>query len=181
MSVRSEHGMDGEAMGGSRAPAAIATRPHTGRTAVAVVALAEPGALGGAAACWLAFVGIMLAHPGGGGSLLPDPQALLGTLLLAVIVGAPAGAVALPVLGLTILRHTPLHRALGFPFVGALLGIGLAVHAVLGMAIWPSPVEIPLFGVAGMVLGAIVARTDLPGRLASRIRRALGRTVRTGA
>jgi hypothetical protein len=129
-------------------------RIHPGRAVAATIALAEGGGLVGALLAWLYLVGRTLLWEG------PfDMNGLLGAGLWAILVGLPLGALAVPLLGLTILRRTPLKRALGLPAAGALSGLvaGAALHR--GTAL-PVPVlTMVLLGV-GTLLGAIVARAS---------------------
>ena len=130
-------------------------RIHLGRAALVTIALAELGAVVGTGACWLFLTGWALSRYG------PLPSnAMLGALVWAGMVGAPAGAVALPLLGLTFLRKQPLSRALGFPVLGALLGLTAAVMFVRGPALWPVPWLVPALGFGGVFAGAAAASVE---------------------
>jgi hypothetical protein len=128
-------------------------RIHPGRTALAFVALAEIGAVTGALLCWLLLCGwLFLTY----GSL---PRAALGPALLwAMMAGVPLGAVALPILGLGLMRRTPLGRALGYPFLGALLGVLAGAALSPGPATARVPLLVPALVAAGVALGVAVAR-----------------------
>jgi hypothetical protein len=128
-------------------------RIHLGRAALAAVVLAELGAITGALLCWLFFAGwAFLSY----GPL--DRNALLSIALWAMMVGLPLGAVAAPALGFSVLRRTPLGRALGFPIAGALLGLATAAVFSPGPALLPLSALVPALAAGGLALGAVIAR-----------------------
>lgn len=134
-------------------------RIHPVRTALAVVALAEVGALAGAL--------LVLAFLAGWARLRYGPlpsQAVLGALVWAGTTGAPLGAVLLPALGLTALRAVPLGRALGYPLAGALLGLTAAALVAGGPAALPVPLLVPALGVGGLLAGVGAARRAVSSR-----------------
>ena len=148
-------------------------RVHPGRLALATAALAALGAVAGAALCWTFLAAyVLLTHgaPAAGGL----PQALLGSALWATAVGGPAGAVSLPLLGLTVLRRVPLGHALGGAGVGALAALLLAALLVPSGAVWPVPLLVPALGLGGLLAGACSARIAATrlnaGRAAGRLR-----------
>ncbi len=148
-------------------------RVHPGRAALAAVGLAEVGAVVGALVAWLFVVGWALlpdwlSPPGVAVSPGALRNALLGAAVWAGLVGAPAGALALPLLGLTVLRRVPLGRAVGLPALGALLGLALSVRLSpgpsAGLAV---PASVPALATLGLLAGAAAARAGrgraLPG------------------
>jgi hypothetical protein len=90
------------------------------------------------------------------------------------MVGAPVGAIALPLLGLTMLRRAPLGRALGLSLAGALVGLLLAALLVPAGGVWPVPALVPAFGFGGLLAGAAAARVPslrlARGRASGRLR-----------
>ncbi len=89
--------------------------------------------------------------------------------------GAPAGAVALPVLGLTVLRRVPLGRALGLPVLGAAPGLAAAALLAPGPASTVGlPAVVPALAAGGVLVGAAAARAagrrPLPAGGARRLR-----------
>jgi uncharacterized membrane protein len=140
---------------------------HPGRLALVVLALAEIGALVGALVCavFLLSWAVLVA---GTPPLHVLGQVLAGTLVWAGMVGAPVGAVALPLLGLTVLRRVPLGRALALPFVGALAGVLVAALLLPAGAVWPVPALVPALGFSGLFAGAVAARVDVPRLVRSR-------------
>jgi hypothetical protein len=132
---------------------------HVGRATLVGVALAEAGAVVGALFCWVFLAVWMLLAAG-----LPSVDALrgaghllLGTALWAGLVGAPAGAVLLPLLGFTLLRRVPVGRAFGYALLGALIGLLAAAVAVPRGPMWPVPILVPVLGVTGLLAGAVIA------------------------
>ena len=115
--------------------------------------LAEAGALAGTLLVWAFLSGWALAAYGA-----PPANTQLGLLLLGAMIGGTTGAVAMPVLSFSLLRRTPLGRALGFPLVGALLGLVAAAVLTPFPATTPISALVPMFGLVGLLLGAIGAR-----------------------
>ena len=126
-------------------------RIDVGRAAVATIALAEVGALIGVSLAWLYLVGRTLLWEGA-----LDLKALLGAGVWAMWVGLPLGALAAPLLGLTVLRRTPLKRALGLPTAGALLGLAASALFHHGAAL-PIPGLTLLLLVLGLLVGVLMA------------------------
>lgn len=133
-------------------------RVHLGRATLVTVALAELGAIVGASLCSAFLIAWMLLHRHGGYGIVIDRGTLLGMVMWGALVGAPLGAVALPVVGLTVLRRTPLGRALAFPLGGMFAGLTVATIAVTGPAMWPVPPLVPAFAVMGLLTGVLFAR-----------------------
>ena len=138
-------------------------RVYAGRTGVAVALLAEIGAVLGAVAGWLYLVGSTVLW-----DRLPTGNALLGALLWAGIFAAPGGAVLLPLLGLTLLRRTPIGRSVAYLTVGLVCGVVLAIalsaHAPSPPAVAPF---VPGLAVAGVLGGALIARRRTADRTAA--------------
>jgi hypothetical protein len=129
-------------------------RVHAGRTGVAIALLAEIGAVVGAFGGWLYLVGSTVLWDG-----LPTGNGLLGAALWAGLFAAPVGAVTLPLLGLTILRRTPIGRSVAYYTLGLLIGVAVAAllspHAPTPPAVAPL---VPGLALAGALAGALVAR-----------------------
>ena len=107
---------------------------HVRRAALAVVTLVEVGVIAGTALVWAFMNGWALTAYG------PlDANSELGLLLMSVMIGGSVGAVAIPLLLFTLLRRTPLGRAVGLPLLGALLGLVTAAVVSPFPAITPFP------------------------------------------
>lgn len=141
-------------------------RFHLGKTALAIISLVELGACAGALLCWAFIAGWAVIRFGAFGG-----QKLLGTFIWAGLVGGPVGAIALPLLGMTVLRKTPLSRALGYPFLGSLLGVVAASVFVTGPRMLPVPMLVPALGFGGLFLGVAAARAGPAGMLLQSVRR----------
>jgi len=128
-------------------------RVHPGRALFMTVALAESGAVIGACLCWLGFTSWALMVHGTG---VLTPSSLVGITMWALVVGAPLGALAAPLMGLSVLRRAPLWRVLLVPVVGALAGLTLGLLLSPGVARLPlRPLAIVL-AAGGMVAGSAV-------------------------
>ena len=129
-------------------------RVNAGRTGVAITLLAEVGALLGALAGWLYLVGSAMLW-----DTVPKGNALLGAAVWAALFAAPVGAVTLPLLGLTLLRRTPIGRSIGYFACGLLCGVVLAIalsaHAPSPPAVAPF---VPGLALTGVLVGALLAR-----------------------
>lgn len=135
---------------------------HLGKTALSAVILAEIGALTGAFLAWLFLVSWVLIHHGD----LPRSE-FLTTAFWAGMIGAPIGTLTLPLVGLTVLRKTPLRRALGLPLLGAGLGVLVAALSVHGPALYPLPTIVSALVGGGFLTGVLAARIGVQ-RLVSR-------------
>lgn len=131
-------------------------RIHLGKAGLALVGLAEVGAVVGAGLAWCYLV----AHSRlvGGAWPLTEP----GAVLWALVFGAPVGAVVLPLLAATVLRRVPIGRAVGLTAAGTACGLAVAAVAVQPVApgaIPPLvPTLLPALAGAGTLLGAWAAR-----------------------
>jgi hypothetical protein len=132
-------------------------RIHPGRAALAALALAELGAVAGAGLAWAFLVGWLLLRYGAP-TLAGLATASAGAALWALFLGAPAGAVLLPLLGFTVLRRVPLGRALGYALGGALAGLLAAAALVPRGPMWPVPALLPALALAGILSGVVAAR-----------------------
>ena len=128
-------------------------RMHVGRATIAMVILVELGAVTGATLVWAFLTGWVLLTLG----TMPA-NAHWGTLMWACMVGAPLGALALPLLEFSILRRTSLGRGLGFAMLGALLGLVIGALWTGGPPTLPLPAIVPALGVVGTLGGALIAR-----------------------
>ena len=131
-------------------------RIHAGRAAVTTVALVEVGAVAGALACWLIYVGSAVATFG---IDVLSRSSLLGMAVWSVLVGAPLGAIAVPLLGLSILRRAALWRVIVLPVGGALTGLALGARLNGSVARLPLPPLALVLAVGGMAVGILGART----------------------
>jgi hypothetical protein len=138
-------------------------RTHLGRAIVVTVALVELGARAGASVACLFLTLWALVHGHGVPHRMPGVQELLSMLLWGVVVGAPLGGVALPVVGLTVLRRTPLGRAVAFPLAGMLVGFVIAALVIGETALWPLPLLVPALALVGLLAGVAIARTGRRG------------------
>lgn len=130
---------------------------HAGRSLLAAVALLQVGAVTGAAVCagWLLIAAAWSAG-------LPDTQQLLGILAWGAFAGAPVRAVALPLLGLSILRSAPIWKVGTLPAARLLAGL-LAPPLFSGApATGQFSLSVVGSGFAGLVAGTVAARVSVP-------------------
>jgi hypothetical protein len=139
-------------------------RIRPAQAAFAAAALAEVGAVAGTLVCALFFTG-WAAFSYGFGTLQRND--LLGIALWALLVGVPFGAIATPLLGLSVLRRAPLWRAILLPVVGAFVGLAIGATFSPRPAMLPVPALVVSFAAGGLIAGSIVARLDWRRVLAS--------------